>query len=47
MRIFENENLAILAGNSHKFTLINYSKIAQKYSLFRIMTLLEPQIVQL
>ena len=32
MRIFENENLAIFAGNSHLFSLINYSKIAQNCS---------------
>ena len=47
MRIFENEDLAIFAGNSQKFSLINFSKIAQKYSLFTTMTLLQPQIVQL
>ena len=41
MRIFENENLAIFAGNSHLLSLINYSKIAQKYSLFRTITLLQ------
>ena len=40
MRIFENENLDIFAGNSQKDSLINYSKIAQKYSIFRKMTLL-------
>ena len=45
MRI--DENLAIFAGNSHSFSLINYSKIAQKYSLVRTVTLLQPQIVQL
>ena len=45
--LFENENLAIFAGNSQKDSLINYSKIAKKYSLFRSMTLLQPQIVQL
>ena len=43
--LFENENLAIFAGNSQNKTLINYSKIAQKYSLFRTMTWLQPQIV--
>ena len=49
MSLFENENLAIFAGNSQKDSLINCSKIAQKYSLFRTMTLLQPQlqIVQL
>ena len=45
MSLFENENLAIFAGNSQKDSLINYSKISQKYSLFRTMTLLQPQIV--
>ena len=34
MRINENESFAIFAGNSHQFSLINYSKISQKYSLF-------------
>ena len=33
MSLFENKNLAIFAGNSQKDSLINYSKIAQKYSL--------------
>ena len=47
MSLFENENLAIFAVNSQKDSLINYSKIAQKYSLFITMTLLQPQIVQL
>ena len=30
MSIFEPESLAILAGNTQKYSLINYSKIAQK-----------------
>ena len=47
MSLFENENLAIFAGNSLKDSLINYSKVAKKYSLFRTMTWLQPQIVQL
>ena len=47
MSLFETEIFAISAGNSQKDSLINYSKIAQKYSLFRTMTLLQPQIVQL
>ena len=38
MSLFENENLAIFAGNSQKDSLINYSKVAQKCSLFRTMT---------
>ena len=43
MNLFEyflDENLAIFAGNSKKASLINYSKLAQKYSIFRTMTLL-------
>ena len=30
MSIFEPESLAIFAGNTQKYSLINYSKIAQK-----------------
>ena len=37
MSLFENEKLAIFAGNSQKDSLINYSKIDQKYSLIRTM----------
>ena len=40
MRIFEPGSLAIFAGNTQKYSQINYSKIAQKYSIFRTMTLL-------
>ena len=47
MSLFENDNLATFARNSQKVSLINYSKIAQKYSILRTMTLLQPQIVQL
>ena len=37
----------IFAGNTQKDSYINYSKIAQKYSILKTMTLLWPQIMQL
>ena len=33
MSIFEPESLAIFAGNTQKYSLINYSKIAQYLKL--------------
>ena len=44
---FEPESLAIFARNTQKYSQINYSKIAQKDSIFITMTLVKPQMVQL